>query len=195
MHFQEKFAAKTSDFGDKGYTASLTDWHELLQLTAPDPVCGLIYTRGDFPGTAESILARAQNRDDGGGKGTFGIQLLPDPSLEYQLAERIALGLIHYRWPHLQYVVYSKQEDFLAWFEICSFVYQRAVYQVAHIALSPEVDAETQTTQAGIDLRPRSKTFRFRVGGKMSFGCMCTSVERTPSTSLTSSSRWKMASP
>ncbi|MCJ1386636.1 hypothetical protein MMC17_009762 [Xylographa soralifera] len=180
MHFQDNLAAKTSDLGSEGYTASLTNWHELLQLTAPDPFCGLIYARGEFPGTAESILARAQNRDDGGGKGTFGIQLLQDPGLDYQLGELYAHGLINYRWPHIQYTVRIKDQDD-AWFEICSFVYQRAVYQIAHVQLSSESSAETQTTQAETDPRPRLKTFHFRVGGKITFGCMCTSIQETSS--------------
>ncbi|MCJ1396587.1 hypothetical protein MMC18_009478 [Xylographa bjoerkii] len=181
MRCQDNFAAKTSDFGSEGHTASLTNWHELLQLTAPDPICGFIYARGDFPGTAESILARVQNRDDAGGKGTFGIQLLQDPDLEYKLGYVEAHGLINYRWPHIQYMVQMKDGAFLAWFEICSFVYQKAVYQIAHIQQPSESSTETQTTQAETEARPRSKSFRFRVGGKIAFGCMCTSVERTTS--------------
>ncbi|MCJ1399477.1 hypothetical protein MMC11_002679 [Xylographa trunciseda] len=181
MNYQSNLAAKTSDFGSGGHTASLTNWHELLQLTAPDPLCGLIYARGDFPGTAESILARAQNRDDAGGKGTFGIQLLPDADLGYKLGDIIALGLINYRWPHIQYDIRIKDwdSDYTNYFEICSFVHQKAVYQIAHILLPRENSAEPQTTPAETKARPRSKTFRFRAGGRIAFGCMCTSVGGT----------------
>src|ERR1700694_5105524 len=67
--------AKTIDFGADGHTASLTDWHELLQLTVPDPTCGIVFVRGGFPNTADAILARAQQPDTSGQKGTFGLEI------------------------------------------------------------------------------------------------------------------------
>ncbi|MCJ1281641.1 hypothetical protein MMC26_000962 [Xylographa opegraphella] len=158
----DSFAAQTSDFGNEDYTASLTDCHEILQLTAPDPLCGLVYARGDFPGTAESMLARAQNRDDGGGKGTFGIQLLQDPCREYQLGNIYVHGLFNYRWPFIEYVIRIKDahEGLL---HICSFVHQKAVYQIAHVQLPAESSAETRTAPTENETRPRSKTFHFRL--------------------------------
>ena len=175
MPYQDKLAAKTSDFGAEGYTASLTNWHELLQLTAPDPICGLIYVRGDFPGTSESIIARAQNRDDAGGKGTFGIQVLG-----YQLVV-YTRGLINYRWPHIQYILATKDGNNHGVFEMCSFVHMKSVYQIAHVHLWEDRKAETQNTPSEADTKSQTRLFHFRVGGKLTFGCMCTSVARTPS--------------
>src|SRR5579859_1171052 len=63
---------KSLDFGKEGCTASVTSWHELLQLTAPDLECGIVFVRGDFPDSAESILARAQRRNQ---KGTWGLEI------------------------------------------------------------------------------------------------------------------------
>jgi hypothetical protein len=57
----------------------VTDWHELLQLTAPDKECGVVFVRGDFPNTPDAILARAQTREDSGSKGTFDIHFLAKP--------------------------------------------------------------------------------------------------------------------
>jgi len=54
---------KSLDFGNGDYIGSVTTWHELLQLTAPDDECGVVFARGDFPDSAESILARAQPRN------------------------------------------------------------------------------------------------------------------------------------
>lgn len=41
--------SKSYDFGDNGYTASVTTWHELLQATAPSRDHGVVFVRGDFP--------------------------------------------------------------------------------------------------------------------------------------------------
>ncbi|KAF7502815.1 hypothetical protein GJ744_005028 [Endocarpon pusillum] len=109
IEYDPEAAAKSSDFGNDGYTASLTNWHELLQLTAPDPKCGLIYIRGDFPDTSDAILARVQNQYLAGGKGAFGIQLLHDPADEFRLGRVATNGLINYRWPHTQYWLDSEK--------------------------------------------------------------------------------------
>jgi hypothetical protein len=61
---------KSLDFGIDGYTASVTSKYELLQLTAPDDECGIVFVRGDFPDSAESILGRTQRRNQ---KGTWGL--------------------------------------------------------------------------------------------------------------------------
>lgn len=101
--------AKSSDFGADGYTASLTDWHELLQLTAPDGTCGLVFVRGQFPNTPDAILARAQRRDDSGNKGTLGTRLQPaEHNTDLELGERRVQGWINLKWPYSQYELKKK---------------------------------------------------------------------------------------
>jgi hypothetical protein len=57
---------KSLDFGRDGVTGSVSAWHELLQMTAPDDGCGVIFLRGDFPDSPDSVLARAQRRNERG---------------------------------------------------------------------------------------------------------------------------------
>lgn len=174
MQYDSDAAAKSSDFGNDGYTASLTIWHELLQLTAPDPKCGLIYIRGDFPDTSDAILARVQNQDLAGGKGTFGIQLLNDPADEFQLGSVVANGLINYRWPHILYWLNSKTFG-IGTFGTCSFVVDKIVYQIARI--TPGEERSTEKPTSNTDKKtPVKKTARFRIGGRIRFGCICTNV-------------------
>lgn len=173
MDYDEEAAAKSSDFGSDGYTASLTNWHELLQLTAPDPQCGLISVRGDFPVSGDAILARAQNRDQAGGKGTFGIQLLQGPDSDFQLGSLMARGLINYRWPHMQYEL-SGPHISSGSFETCSFVDNEVMYQIARIrwvAAGGPIDLPPADQAAPTSLK---KTARFRIGGRVGFGCVCT---------------------
>src|ERR1700709_2358818 len=105
--------AKSSDFGADGFTASLTDWHELLQLTCPDDTCGIVFVRGRFPNSPGAILARAQRRDDIGGKGTFGTRLQPaELDTDLELGDRLAQGWINFPWPSTQYEL--KRKDYPA---------------------------------------------------------------------------------
>jgi len=87
---------KTLDFGHNGYTASLSAWHELLQFTVPDHQQGILFIRGDFPNSAESILARAQRRNE---KGTWGMEMIIKDDDKYVLEETPAQGMINLRWP------------------------------------------------------------------------------------------------
>src|SRR6186713_980221 len=173
MEFHDEAAAKSFDFGDEGYTASLTDWHELLQLTAPSPHCGIAYVRGDFPHTPDAILARVQNRGQPGSKGTFGIQLLQDSGSdsepEFQLVGVVAYGLINYRWPHIQYKLSCKAFE-NGYYETCSFVHDSVVYQVARLKTG-----ETRSSSESTDPNPQTphgrRVAKFKVGGRICFGC------------------------
>jgi hypothetical protein len=157
------------DFGAEGFTASLTDWHELLQITSPDPVCGMVYVRGLCPDNPASILARSQRRDDIGEKGTFGLQIQP-PRLEkpqpsaLERGDRIAHGLVNFRWPYSQYELkhkgQSKEIDAgdIGTCEEISWVNDSTVFQALR------VKSASRNRIAYVDVR---------VGGKIRFGCPC----------------------
>ena len=109
------------------------------------------------------------------GKGTFGIQLLQDP--EFQLNGVAPRGLTNYRWPHMQYFLTSEAfED--GYFEKCSFVDDKVVYQIARMRLGPEKTTKEPAGETSPTTSSR-KTARFRFGGKIRFGCLCTNMERS----------------
>ena len=171
-------AAKSSDFGSDGYVASLTHWHEYLQITAPDPQCGLIFVRGDFPFTPDSVLARSQHRDYAGGKGTFGLQLLQDSDSgsKFHLGGCYARGLINYRWPHMQY--WLKDDDFEDGFlETCSYVDDKEVHQIVRFKTGERKRGDSQDPDAQPNTTPK-RIARFRIGGKIGFGCLCSSRKK-----------------
>src|SRR5947207_15172671 len=87
---------KSLDFGKDGCTGSVTTWHELLQLTAPDDECGVVFVRGDFPDSAESILARAQRRNQ---KATWGLGIKISENTDYVVERTPAQGMVNLRWP------------------------------------------------------------------------------------------------
>ena len=177
--------AKTIDFGDNGHTASLTDWHELLQVTAPDPICGIVFVRGDFPNTADAILARAQQSDTSGKKSTFGLEIESNGS-DFVLGERRNQGFVNFRWPYIQYELKRKYPDggveqiHVGAYETISFVKDGVIFQVAcirpgrihtsawhrPIAKPSRIEAETVTNQKELKIR-------FRMGGSVQFGCPC----------------------
>ena len=162
--------ARTTDFGLDGHTASVTDWHELLQITAPDPLCGLVYIRGTFPDIPDAILARAQRVDHNGKKGTWGIQALPhDPNSDFELGVAEAQGLINSNWPYMRYPLKLKASSSLEFsqsepgiFAICSFVKDGTVFQVARLKAG---SFEGQT--------PEHLSLNMHVGGRIRFGCPC----------------------
>ncbi|RFU28998.1 hypothetical protein B7463_g7345, partial [Scytalidium lignicola] len=133
--------ARSTDFGINGVTASLTDWHELLQISAPDPNCGVVRVRGDFPDNPDALLARVQHRDHTGGKGTFGFQMLPDSDLEH--GNVWGQGLVNSRWPYMRYTLDKKEQEGVAKdktdelqdasYETLCFVKNSTMYQVVRI--------------------------------------------------------------
>jgi hypothetical protein len=162
--------AKTTDFGCDGYTASLSDYHELLQLTAPDDHCGIVYVRGHFQNTPDAILARAQRPDVSGLKGSFGIQIHPESLFE--LGEKQAQGFVNLRWPYIQYDLRKKaafDDGNSGSFEEISFVKDGTLFQIARIkwgrggSLSDFDSANTL----------ESETIKLKSGGKIQFGCPC----------------------
>ncbi|KAK3350289.1 hypothetical protein B0T25DRAFT_458542 [Lasiosphaeria hispida] len=172
--------AKSLDFGNEGFTASLTDWHELLQLTRPDSTCGMVFLRGRFPDNAASILSRAQRRDDCGSKDTFGTRLLPPRSVsDVELGERKVQGWVNFRWPYTQYELvrrHPKTGDVLGTgsCESISFVSKGTVFQITRLKWGQgsslrEYDADAAHSSAA--------TARVRVGGSARFGCPCSSTD------------------
>jgi hypothetical protein len=164
----------------------LTDWHELLQLTAPDKDCGIVFVRGSFPNTPDAILSRAQRRDDTGNKGTFGLHIIPESAAGdvglsqddegaptgYRLGARRAQGLANFRWPYMQYELKRKgwTEMRGGTYEVVSFVKDGTMFQI--IRLTP---GRLTKKGPGRYARPVHDTqqIKFRVGGQVQFGCPC----------------------
>jgi len=159
---------KTLDLGNNGTTASLTTWHELLQLTAPDPSCGIVFVRGDFPDNAESILARAQRRNQ---KGAWGLDLT-FPSDDYTLELSEAQGLINLRWPCTRFNIVRKGSDILfgsvtvATYTVCSFIKDQTLYQIARITPPRRSSSDAESTS-----NSQSATCKLTVGGTIRLGC------------------------
>jgi hypothetical protein len=166
--------AKSSDFGADGYTASLTDWHELLQLTAPDETCGIVFVRGQFPNTPGSILARAQRRDDTGSKGTFGTRVQrAELDTDLELGERRAQGWVNFRWPYTQYELKRKDEQWdghTGTYEEVSFVRDGTLFQIIRIKWGH--GSSLSDYSDSIDSQEK-RTVRFKTGGIIQFGCPC----------------------
>lgn len=163
-------SAKTTDFGCDGYTASLSDYHELLQLTAPDDYCGIVYVRGHFQNTADAILARAQRPKASGLKGSFGVQI--DPDSHFELGEKQAQGLINFRWPYIQYDLRKKpgfHDGSSGTYEEISFVKDGTVFQIARIKWGRGSSMSgSKSTNA-----PEKETIQLQSVGEIQFGCPC----------------------
>ncbi len=194
--------AKTIDFGDNGHTASLTDWHELLQVTAPDPLCGLVFVRGDFPNTADAILARAQQLDHSGKKGTFGLQIESNGS-DFMLGERRNQGSVNFRWPYIQYELKRRYSDggveqiHVGTYEAISFVKDNIVFQIicirpgrihepprgvvddAKLGTQDRIQAQMAEAEDTIAADKRKLKIKFKMGGNIQFGCPCSSGQPT----------------
>jgi hypothetical protein len=151
----------------------LSDWHELLQLTAPDPYCGVVFIRGNFPNTADAILSRAQRRDHTGEKGTFGLEVVPDGS-DFVLGEKRSQGLVNFRWPYIQCELRRKTKDggveetSSGTYEALSFVKDRIVYQIVCVRLATGLGISTGTETGSI--------ISFRIGSKIQLGCLCSAA-------------------
>jgi hypothetical protein len=162
--------AKTTDFGGDGYTASLSDYHELLQLTAPDDYCGIVYVRGQFQNTPDAILARAQRPDVSGLKGSFGVQIHPDSLFE--LGEKQAQGFINLRWPYIQYDLRKKaafQDGNGGTYEEISFVKDGTVFQVIRIKWGRGSSLSDFDSSNSLE----REIIKLKSGGEIQFGCPC----------------------
>ena len=169
-------AAKTVDFGANGYTGSVGDWHFLLQVTAPDPRCGMVYTRGNFPDHADSILDRAQTES---GRGSWGFRICEDS--EIRLGEYQSQGLLNYRWPCFAYSItgpsttgtrrpsttrpsmtaIETEQERVGSLHTCSFVKDGTVFQIVVIRHRYQTKAKVR------------RKLKFRIGGAVRFGCVC----------------------
>lgn len=151
-------AAKTVDFGCDGFTASMADWHFLLQMTAPDAKCGIVYARGNFPDNADAILARTQNEE---GQGSWGFKVGKDSQIE--IGEFGFQGLINYRWPCFSNRITAKsgkygEHDEIGQLYICTFIKDQTLSQIVVVRKYDE-KSEGKLT--------------FRFGGPIRFGCFC----------------------
>lgn len=148
----------------------MTEYHELLQLTAPDDYCGIVYVRGHFQNTPDAILARAQRPSVSGLKGSFGVQI--DPESHFELGEKQAQGLINFRWPYIQYDLKKKvgfQDGNRGIYEEISFVKGGIVFQVVRIKWGRGSSlSDFDSTNAS-----ERETIKLRSGGKIQFGCPC----------------------
>lgn len=152
----------------------MTDWHELLQLTAPDETCGLVFVRGQFPNTPDAILARAQRRDDTGSKGTFGTRLQrAEVDTDLELGERRAQGWVNFRWPYTQYELKRKDnkwDEHTGTYEEISFVRDGTVFQLIRIKWGH--GSSLSDYSDSVDSQEK-QTVQFKTGGVIQFGCPC----------------------
>ena len=197
---------KTLDFGDSGFTASITSSHQLLQLTAPDRHCSLVFVRGDYPDSPESILARAQRRDQ---KGTFGldVQLNDEDEKGAQWVSELtpAQGLINFRWPCTQFrwirqtpsVGGSTTREKSVVCTMCSFVKDGTLYQISRLVPERQIQAPPvsmsnteMNTPAGAEAEHTLPVAGIKLGGIMRFGCPRTasSNRRSPTSTSTCTS-------
>ncbi|KAH7357226.1 hypothetical protein BKA65DRAFT_524383 [Rhexocercosporidium sp. MPI-PUGE-AT-0058] len=165
--------AKSTDFGSEGHTASITDWHELLQLTAPDDTCGIVFVRGQFPNNPDAILSRCQRRDDSGNKGTFGTRLYKAENVsELELGERLAQGWVNLRWPYTKYELIERNDELdvsSGSYEQISFVRDGVLVQVIRLKWGHESSLSDYDSANGSEM----KTVELKIGGVVQFGCPC----------------------
>jgi hypothetical protein len=159
--------SKTADFGVDGCTASLGSWHELLQLTVPDNECGVVFVRGDFPDSVESILARAQRRSE---KETWGLGIRITEDTDYVTEKTPAQGMINLRWPCTIFNIVRQSKLLgsvkLGSYTMCSFVKDGTLYQIARFSPSETVFGDS-IAKVTLD-----------VGGMIRFGCSNSNVLR-----------------
>ncbi|KAI0134260.1 hypothetical protein BJ170DRAFT_192465 [Xylariales sp. AK1849] len=164
--------ATSSDFGCDGLTASLTDWHELLQVTAPDVNCGLVFVRGRFPNAPGAILARAQKPNYRGSKDLFGTRSVrAELDSDLELGQKKAQGWVNFRWPYVHYELKRKGDDSdsSGTYEQISFVRKGTLLQVTRIKWGHG----SSLSDYGPDDAPDKQTIRIRSGGRIRFGCPC----------------------
>jgi hypothetical protein len=169
--------AASSDFGSDGFTASLTDWHELLQLTTPDESCGLVFVRGRFPNSPGAILARAQKPVYRGSKDLFGTRLgRAEVDSDLELGEKKAQGWVNFRWPYTHYELKRKGETdgMSGTYEQLSFVRGGTVFQITRIKWGHE----SSLSDYGPADIPDKQSIEIQTGGRIRFGCPCSNGRR-----------------
>jgi hypothetical protein len=149
----------------------LSDYHEILQLTAPDDYCGIAFVRGHFQNTPDAILARAQRPDVSGIKGSFGVQIHPDS--RFELGEKQAQGLVNFRWPYIQYDLRKKaafHDGNSGTYEEISFVKDGTVFQIARIKWGRGSSVSNFSSSTN---PPETENIMLKSGGEIQFGCPC----------------------
>lgn len=168
---------------------------EFLQLTAPDPDCGLTYVRGAFDNNPSAILARAQQQD--GGRSTFGIKAVEDETgYSWGPIDSEGLvnfqGLLNFRWPYIdrQLKFQGSEAGTIA---KLAFVRKGTVYQVIRFSPRSQDQADTFTHDFPADVSETASTaqkrhgksrgkqkinqpdrdVKLRLGGILRFGCPC----------------------
>jgi hypothetical protein len=139
-------------------------------MTAPDPKCGVIYARGNYPDLADSILARAQ---DARGQGSWGFRVAADS--EISLGNVRSQGLINYRWPCMSYGLNLKaapkeqgqsepESQPFGTLHTCTFVKDGTLFQITAL----------RRTEDKVITEHR---LRFSFGGCVRFGCTCSNAQ------------------
>jgi len=181
---RNKAPTKSLDFGCDGVTGSVTAWHELLQATAPDQDCGLVFVRGDFPDHSDAILARAQRRNQRGG---FGLEIRIEEDSPYVLERTPAQGLINARWPYSRFdfvhlnSAHGRSSAAFAHQSNCSFVKDQTLYQILRITpakILKSLPASEASSTTGDTQSTWSLTIQ--VGGMLRMGCPNTCVASRP---------------
>ncbi|KAM0809293.1 hypothetical protein AB5N19_09636 [Seiridium cardinale] len=174
--------AISSDLGVDGFTASLTSHHMLLQVTAPDPRCGLVFVRGRFANNAGSILARAQGSIYRKSRDLFGARLARathDNDIEYGATK--AQGWINLRWPYVHYELKRKnmpEDRDTGSLEQITFVRDGVVFQAIRVKWGSESSVGGSDHDDDPDVRD-TVTINLQTGGRVRFGCPC-SATRPP---------------
>jgi hypothetical protein len=150
----------------------------LLQITAPDPTCGIVFVRGDYPGLSESILARAQLRDESDSKGVFGTWLCPPQTGDdLQLGERIAHGWVNFKWPYAQYDLRRRDDPWNAscgTIEELSFIRNGTYFHLMRIRWGRGSTIKEFDVGGGVrSATPEKLIVKIRCGGVVHFGCTC----------------------
>lgn len=116
--------------------------------------------------------------------------LPPDPASPdgVQLGERKAQGWVNFRWPYSQYELFGQDRNTgkisgTGTCESISFVSRGTVFQINRLkwghgsSVSDRYDGDVSGGEPGAEPEPghgsKSATVRFRVGGKVRFGCPC----------------------
>lgn len=100
-------------------------------------------------------------------------RLLPELSqnCDFELGERIAQGIVNFRWPYIQYELKRKSREVnnneqftIGTYEMISFVMDGMVFQVIRVKRG-KFRPENRGLEDG--------KVKFKIGGKIHFGCAC----------------------
>lgn len=152
----------------------------LLQITAPDASCGLVFVRGRFANNAGSILARAQGSVHQKSKDLFGARLARATAVgDIEYGAKKAQGWINFRWPYLNYELRRKDcssDRTTGSYEQITFVRDGVVFQVVRIRWGSESSISDDEDAA--DMRD-TVTVKIQTGGRVRFGCPCSATRPT----------------